>query len=532
MTQPTVVPEQSFLHRPNVQHLLPVVGAVVAGAMLPVYFPAFAQDGTLLAGTTNAVAGLAGNLLANFMQKWFDRREADPTIPDVNGDFLRLVGDAIAGHIARFANDPQVNTSERDLLLTFARKASAGYITLVQHNKTAPLQAKDMNALLAAVATNESSAAVGEINNWRRLVAQLANHCHVTLPLNTMVVLARWLHDHLWQSLESELKKDFAGGGKAYAVLHLSFMGAVLSQLQTLTVRPQQQERLTQEIKDTVERLLAQVNVPAFQQEYQPYFDGHFEQIHSTLARIEAKLDARDDVVVDKLLARVSEKDQEIGRLREALEAAQLRLAEAAAEGNVTADQTLKKLRKDGDPRPLGDFLDQQLAKNQANRIELLRERMAVAYVSGEIERAAHCARQILAALPNDLDATNRLGHIYSLRGDLAAAEKQYRCLLDLAPNDEGWQASALGNLGLISQTRGQLDEAEQYHRDALAINQQLGRLEGQANQLGNLGVIAEQRGNGQEARRLWTEARELFARMGIAPRVHLMDEWLAGLGE
>jgi hypothetical protein len=56
--------------------------------------------------------------------------------------------------------------------------------------------------------------------------------------------------------------------------------------------------------------------------------------------------------------------------------------------------------------------------------------------------------------------------------------------------------------------------------------------LEGQASELGNLGGIAEERGNIAEARQLWTEARDLFARVGMAPQVTLMEQWLAGLPE
>jgi Flp pilus assembly protein TadD len=64
--------------------------------------------------------------------------------------------------------------------------------------------------------------------------------------------------------------------------------------------------------------------------------------------------------------------------------------------------------------------------------------------------------------------------------------------LLELAPDDESWRAIALGNLG----------------------------------------VIAKERGNIAEARRLWTEARNLFARVGMAPEVKQVESWLAGLAE
>ena len=69
------------------------------------------------------------------------------------------------------------------------------------------------------------------------------------------------------------------------------------------------------------------------------------------------------------------------------------------------------------------------------------------------------------------------------------------------------------GNLGLVYDSRGDLDAAEEMHRKALQINEKIGLLEGMANAYGNLGSIAEKRGDTAEARELWTKARELFER-------------------
>ena len=42
--------------------------------------------------------------------------------------------------------------------------------------------------------------------------------------------------------------------------------------------------------------------------------------------------------------------------------------------------------------------------------------------------------------------------------------------------------ASEYGNLGLIYQTRGELDRAEEMHKKSLAIEEKLGNEEGMAN--------------------------------------------------
>src|SRR3712207_9302834 len=68
-----------------------------------------------------------------------------------------------------------------------------------------------------------------------------------------------------------------------------------------------------------------------------------------------------------------------------------------------------------------------------------------------------------------------------------------FRSLLELAPGDESVKSAALGNLGNLAYTRGDLDTAEQLHRAALEIARKLGSLEVQAIHLGNLGLIAKE---------------------------------------
>ena len=84
------------------------------------------------------------------------------------------------------------------------------------------------------------------------------------------------------------------------------------------------------------------------------------------------------------------------------------------------------------------------------------------------------------------------LGLIYETRGDLDRAEQMHRKGLEIDEKLgrlEG-MANQYGNLGLIYQTRGDLDLAEQMLRKSLEINEKLGRLEGVASQYGNLGLI------------------------------------------
>jgi len=77
----------------------------------------------------------------------------------------------------------------------------------------------------------------------------------------------------------------------------------------------------------------------------------------------------------------------------------------------------------------------------------------------GEAEAAL---KRILALLPDDLDALNRLGHIAQFRGEPDEAKRLYSRVGELAP-DDAWRAISLGNLG------GNLDAAEDYLKRSLS---------------------------------------------------------------
>jgi Flp pilus assembly protein TadD len=89
------------------------------------------------------------------------------------------------------------------------------------------------------------------------------------------------------------------------------------------------------------------------------------------------------------------------------------------------------------------------------------------------------------------------------------------------------WKAIAYGNLGIVLQTRGDLDGAEAMYRKSLAIEEKLGRLEGMASQYGNLGILHELRGEMEPALQLWRKSRDLFARIGIKPMVDRVQGWI-----
>ncbi len=232
-----------------------------------------------------------------------------------------------------------------------------------------------------------------------------------------------------------------------------------------------------------------------------------------------ARLEQIIDGVVGALLSQLQQKDTqlqemdaEVSTLRDQLRAAVLARVEAERHAGRSPDAVLEELRH-GQPEGLLRFLDRYVDEDERRLIERHRERAAVAYVVGDIDRALGSIEKILCLLPDDLDALTRRGHIRRKRGDLAAAEADYKCVLKLA-SDERSRAVACGNVGLLALVRDDLDTAQNYSEEALSVGESLGNLEIISNSLGNLGTILRIR-------------RDLGAAAACHHRALLIDESL-----
>ena len=222
---------------------------------------------------------------------------------------------------------------------------------------------------------------------------------------------------------------------------------------------------------------------------------------------------------------------EEITELKQHLAAAERRAEAADKRGDTEARRAREAIRETGDTGLLLRFLMAQRDRLPGDAIQINREISAVAYLRGDIDVAESALDRILQALPDDLDAINRKGHIYRLRGDLQEAEQAYRRVLGQARtnNDLTGQAMALGNLGLLCKTRGDLDKAEEMDRRSLAIYEQLGCKKGTASLHGNLGILYKTRGDLDKAREYWTKARGLFAEIGMR---HMVERVQGSLDE
>jgi tetratricopeptide (TPR) repeat protein len=70
------------------------------------------------------------------------------------------------------------------------------------------------------------------------------------------------------------------------------------------------------------------------------------------------------------------------------------------------------------------------------------------------------------------------------------------------------------GNLGIVYQTRGDLEEAEEMFHKSLSINKALGRKDGIANQYSNLGKLSEIQNDPGRAVEMYQNSLDLFVEL------------------
>ncbi|MEM1213961.1 MAG: tetratricopeptide repeat protein, partial [Planctomycetota bacterium] len=367
---------------------------------------------------------------------------------------------------------------------------------------------------------------------------------YVTLTDDRRQALAAYIAPRFTSAVRELVKADFdpkhGTGGRTFIALHLDLMHAQSVTLRRLDAKSDQQIRHLQSIEsgfDALRQLITNNLPPQLKGEYFDQLDGLRSELRTTRDALADRLDlvlenqelvlenqARDSRKIDRLLE-LAESDED--QLRERLtheirkefadkltEANNARLAAEALLDVRDVPGIEDALREQGGKAIVNALLEKAQAPDVAS-VELHRKIAEWAYLVGEIDQAFQSLQIILSHHPDDSDAINRLGHIYLLRGELPAAEQQYRQLLKISPDDKTTRATALGNLGVIAKTRGELDQAEKLHNESLQIERQLERLEGQANSLCNLGNIAHTRGELDLAEKLYNQSLQIERQLG-----------------
>jgi tetratricopeptide (TPR) repeat protein/energy-coupling factor transporter ATP-binding protein EcfA2 len=109
------------------------------------------------------------------------------------------------------------------------------------------------------------------------------------------------------------------------------------------------------------------------------------------------------------------------------------------------------------------------------------------------------------------------LGLIYQTKGELDKAEEMFLKIVEIHKrlgSQEGL-ANDYGNLGLIYRMRGELDKAEEMHKKSLEIAEKLGLQEIMASDYGNLGLIYQKRGQFDKSEEMHLKALEMNEKLG-----------------
>jgi tetratricopeptide (TPR) repeat protein len=99
--------------------------------------------------------------------------------------------------------------------------------------------------------------------------------------------------------------------------------------------------------------------------------------------------------------------------------------------------------------------------------------------------------------------------------GDVSKAQEHYQQALDIcSAEDEKEKGAIIHNLGKLKASGGEIEEAIALYQQSLAINEQIGNVQGKANTLWGLGYIAEQQGNYNQALDYLQPALEILQRI------------------
>ncbi|SNT66315.1 Tetratricopeptide repeat-containing protein [Asanoa hainanensis] len=116
----------------------------------------------------------------------------------------------------------------------------------------------------------------------------------------------------------------------------------------------------------------------------------------------------------------------------------------------------------------------------------------------------------------------HQLGSVAGARGELDAAEGFYRQSLAIEEEvgNRPGMAISYHQLGMVVQQRGELEAADGFYRQSLAIEEQVGNRPGMAASYHQLGMVAQQRGELDAAEGLYQKSLAIEEQVGNLPGV------------
>ncbi len=195
---------------------------------------------------------------------------------------------------------------------------------------------------------------------------------------------------------------------------------------------------------------------------------------YESVVRDNESLKQQLELAEERLQERAEAGDEDAKKAREALERGDTALAEALFAALAAKTESA------------GDAEHKEAAENY-------RSLGALAFLH-DTEKALSAYRDATRLDPDEPSGWNQLGHLLLRAGELDGATRAYARAGEVGSTRD-WEVISLGKLGNIYLTHGDLDKAEEHNKRALAINFELGRLEGMAASLGSLGLIYHARG-------------------------------------
>ena len=168
-------------------------------------------------------------------------------------------------------------------------------------------------------------------------------------------------------------------------------------------------------------------------------------------------------------------------------------------------------------------------------------DRQITAHHLDAAERTYLDIRDMLQSQPEALqqlqrlaDAYHRLGIVAQYRGRLHDAEQWYRQSLTLNKElgNRPGMATNYHHLGWVAQLRGRLEDAEQSYLQSLTINKELGNRPGVASSYHQLGIVAQLRGRLEDAEQWYLQSLTINKELGNRPDMAMSFGQLGLLAE
>ena len=520
------------LRRPFYQHLIACAAAIGLSAVYRFLEP---------------LGGVGGNILANILQKMLDKRETDPTLPDINHDLLRVIGNAVCAEIAEYGRDHAITLgSDRQQVNSLASFSKEGFVALFTENEVTGIDPPDALELLTQAQKEGALPPVGQLEDWKTIVSRLLSKGNVLLSPRVESEIATRLHTKALDSIRKALKNDFAADGKAYAALELQFMGKVLARLDSLdqsvkglsATDPRElvearREYKREHVDPKAELLIENVALGC---------DNRLEALIGNFAQISGKLDLRYNDILNQLakvrgdigaadrgsrfrdlitqkwlwwLVSSSALLALFGTIAFVYESAQKSQQIAAMDKKISEvivllgqDAAVKSLPDGSDLPSIAQVVErirQTKGANQATANQVL-DRLRV---SGSIAELAAYLNKQLEQSPDNVALLRDLASVSYLGGENEAAVRFLRRIIALDPTD----VHAMNALGEVYRRLGKHLEAKAQYAKMLTVapDNKLAC----AAAYGNLGNLALEQGNVPEAETNYDRAYDLYVNLG-----------------